>query len=139
VPFSGSSGRRDRLGATVRPVPTVRTPPRTRSTPDLVAVLVAALVVVAAAVVGRALRAAGVDIFLPFPPLRAEWLPHAGPGTPVAVAVAVLVVARGPQLALRLRWPAMVGLGYLTGWSPSAALCARGRRQRAPHPRRRRR
>jgi methylthioxylose transferase len=51
----------------------------------------ARLVVGSAAVVGRALFAGGVDIFLPFPPPLAEWLPHVGPGTPVAVVVAILV------------------------------------------------
>jgi hypothetical protein len=114
-------------------------PPRTRSTSDLVAVLVAALVVVAAAVVGRALRAAGVDIFLPFPPLLAEWLPHAGPGTPVAVAVAVLVVARARN------W--RCGCGGRRWWGSATSrggrrrLCSApedGDSERRTHPRRRR-
>lgn len=45
---------------------------RTRVAGDLAAVSGAALGVVAAALVGRALLADGVNIFLPFPPLLAE-------------------------------------------------------------------
>jgi hypothetical protein len=91
---------------------------------DLAAVPAAALVVVLAAVVGRALLTAGVDIFLPFPPLLAEWLPHAGPGTPVAVVVAVLVVTHGPGLADRLAWRPLLGAGYAAtvAWIGALAL-----------------
>jgi methylthioxylose transferase len=39
------------------------------------------LLVVTAALVGQALLAAGVDMFLGFPPLFASWAPHVGPGT----------------------------------------------------------
>jgi hypothetical protein len=91
---------------------------------DLVAVLGACALVVVAAVVGRALLAQGVDIFLPFPPLLAQWLPHVGPGTPVAVAVAVLVAGRGPALAHRLRWGALLAWGYgaAVAWTAALAL-----------------
>ena len=104
---------------------TVAPPPRGPAGPrgtrlDLAVVAAVAGLVVVAAVVGRALLAAGVDIFLPFPPLLAEWLPHVGPGTPVAVAVAVLVVAHGPALADRLRLaPA--------AWRRAARRCGRCR------------
>jgi methylthioxylose transferase len=103
----------------------VRRKPRISGTAaDLVGVLGATLLVVAAAVVGRALLAAGVDIFLPFPPLLAEWLPHVGPGTPVAVAVAVLVVAQGPALAERLPWGRLLASGYAAAvaWTVALAL-----------------
>jgi hypothetical protein len=97
---------------------------RTRVAGDLAAVSGAALGVVAAALVGRALLADGVNIFLPFPPLLAEWLPHVGPGTPAAVAVAVLVVARGPELSARLAWGPLLAAGYAAAvtWTVALAL-----------------
>lgn len=91
---------------------------------DLVAVAGTALVVVVAAVVGRVLLASGTGIFLPFPPLLAEWLPHVGPGTPMAVVVAMLVVTRGPDLADRLAWRQLLAAGYATAaaWTMALAL-----------------
>ncbi len=67
--------------------------------------------------VGRSLLADGVDIFLPFPPLLAQWLPHVGPGTPVALAVAVAVVAWGPPVAQSMRW----GRLMITAWAAAAS------------------
>jgi hypothetical protein len=104
---------------------TVRKKPRISGTAaDLACVLGATLVVVAATVVGLALLAAGVDIFLPFPPLLAEWLPHVGPGTPVAVAVAVLVGTQGSALADRLPWGRLLAAGYAAAvaWTVALAL-----------------
>jgi methylthioxylose transferase len=97
---------------------------RTRTAGDLVWVLAAALVVVLAAVAGRLLLAAGVGIFLPFPPLLAEWLPHAGPGTPVAMVVAVGVVTHGPRLADRLGWRPLLAAGHVAAvaWTLALAL-----------------
>jgi hypothetical protein len=88
------------------------------------AVLVAAAVVVAAALTGWALLADGVDIFLGFPPLLASWLPHVGPGTPAAVAVAGLVVTWGPVLGGRLEWRRLLAAGYLAAvaWTLALAL-----------------
>jgi hypothetical protein len=54
-------------------------------------------------------------IFVWAPPLFAFWHPHVGIGTPLAVIVAVVVVARGPELAARLRWPALTAIAYVTG------------------------
>lgn len=54
-------------------------------------------------------------IFVWAPPLFAFWHPHVGIGTPLAVIVAVVVVARGPELAARLRWPALAAIAYVTG------------------------
>jgi methylthioxylose transferase len=104
---------------------TTRTTPRISGTAaDLTAVSGATLIVLAAALVGQALLAVGVDIFLPFPPLLAEWLPHVGPGTPVAVAVAVLVAAQGPALADRLPWGRLLAVGFAASvaWTVALAL-----------------
>ncbi len=105
------------------PVPTPTTT-RRGTVADLLAVGAGAALVVAAALVGRALLADGVDIFLAWPPLLAEWLPHAGPGTPVALAVAVGVVARGPDLAARLAWRPLLLLAWAasTAWTLGLAL-----------------
>ena len=91
---------------------------------DVGSVAAAGAVVLAAAVVGRRLLADGVHLFLPFPPLLAQWLPHIGPGTAPAVVLAMAVVARGPAWAERLSWRALppaaaVGAG---AWTLSLAL-----------------
>ncbi|GAA1863048.1 glycosyltransferase family 39 protein [Pseudonocardia ailaonensis] len=84
----------------------------------------AVLLVVAAAIVGRRLVASGVELFLGWPPLLAEWLPHVGPGTPAAVVVAVGTVVWGPELAARLRWGALLAAGWAAAfaWTLSLAL-----------------
>ncbi|MDQ2709480.1 MAG: hypothetical protein M3Z25_18470 [Actinomycetota bacterium] len=71
---------------------------------DLLALLCGAALVVSSAFEGRRLHAAGVNIFLGFPPLLASWMPHFGPGTAPAIATAAAVVIWGPGLAHRLRW-----------------------------------
>jgi len=91
---------------------------------DLVVVAAAGGLVLAAAVVGRRLLADGATLYLPFPPLLAQWLPHVGPGTPFAVVVAAVVVARGPAWAERLPWrvlPALTGVAA-GAWTLSLAL-----------------
>jgi methylthioxylose transferase len=102
--------------------PALRT--RSGTGADLLVVAAGVALVVLAALVGRALLADGVDLFLGWPPLLAIWLPHLGPGTPVAVAVAVLVVARGPELAGRLRWRPLLVAAYATSaiWTLGLAL-----------------
>lgn len=92
------------------------TPTRRGTRADLLAVAAGAALVVAAAAAGRALLADGVGILLPWPPLLARWLPHAGPGTPVALAAAVAVAVRGPDLAARVRWRPLL----LLAWGASA-------------------
>ncbi len=84
---------------------------------DLLAVLGGVALVTGAWIEGHRLLRSGVDIFLGFPPLLAGWAPHVGPGSLPAVLVAVSIVAAGPGLAVRLRWPALL----LCGWLASAA------------------
>jgi hypothetical protein len=79
---------------------------------DTVALVGAVLLVVAASAVGQSLLSAGANLVLPFPPLLAVFEPHFGLGTPVAAALAILIVARGPELAARLRWRPLLWFAY---------------------------
>jgi hypothetical protein len=80
--------------------------------------------VAAAAAVGAWLNHRRVPIHADAPPLYASWLPHVGPGTPVALAVAVLVVHRGPVWAARQPWRRALPALYLTAlaWTLGLAL-----------------
>lgn len=82
-----------------------------------------AVALVALAVVGGVLLG-GRRTYAGAAPLFAGWLPHVGIGTPFAVIVALLVVARGPELAERLPWRRALGAGYLAAvaWTLSLAL-----------------
>jgi hypothetical protein len=91
---------------------------------DLVVLTVEAVLVIAAVVVGAVLNHRQVPIHADAAPLFAHWLPHLGPGTPAAVAVAAAVVRYGPGLAERLAWRRLMAAGYLTAvaWTVSLAL-----------------
>jgi len=86
-------------------------------------VVLGAVALVVLAAVGGVLLG-GRRTYAGAPPLFADWLPHIGIGTPIAVVFAVLVVARGPELAERLPWRRALGLGYLgaVAWTVSLAL-----------------
>ncbi|MFF6779768.1 hypothetical protein [Streptomyces sp. NPDC012510] len=84
---------------------------------DLYAVTAAALLVAATAWVGIAIKRADDVLHVGWPPLYANWLPHTGPGTPGALAVAAAVVAYGPPLAARLPWRPLL----LTSWGTAMA------------------
>ena len=99
---------------------------RTRggSAGDVMAVGAGVLLVVVAAVVGRMLLADGVELLLPFPPLLGQWLPHVGPGTPVAAVTAVAVAGWGPSLAATLPWRRLVPAAWAAAavWTLALAL-----------------
>ena len=91
---------------------------------DLLVAALAVVLVALAAGVGALLLARGVPILVDAPPLLAVWMPHVGPGTPVAVLTAVAVVVRGPELATRLGWRPLLALAYAASvlWTVSLAL-----------------
>jgi hypothetical protein len=77
-----------------------------------------------AATVGAALYLDGRPVHASAAPFTAHWLPHAGPGTPLAVAVAALVVWRGQHIAATADWRRLLGAGYAAAvaWILSLAL-----------------
>ncbi|MFC6066463.1 hypothetical protein [Streptomyces ochraceiscleroticus] len=91
---------------------------------DLYAAGTAVLLVVAAALAGTAIERTDGTLRVGRPPLYANWVPHLGPGTPAALAVAVAVVAYGPSLAARLPWRALLlsAWGTAMAWTWSLAL-----------------
>ncbi|MFE0376558.1 hypothetical protein ACFW1M_13415 [Streptomyces inhibens] len=115
---------------TPRVTPLETTPPRL--TPeeravrraDLLAAAAGALLVIVAAVVGTVIERANGSLHVNWPPLYASWFPHLGPGTPAALAVAVLVIAYGPPLAARLPWRGLVLMSWAASmaWTWSLAL-----------------
>ncbi|WP_406014208.1 hypothetical protein OG520_21180 [Streptomyces sp. NBC_00984] len=106
---------------------------RTGRRRDLLAAAAGVLLVTAAVLVGRSIRNADRILSVHWPPLLASWHPHAGPGTPAALAVAAAVVAYGPPLADRIRpralppaaWAASLAwifsLALIDGWGPGVA------------------
>jgi methylthioxylose transferase len=91
---------------------------------DVGVVAAAAGLVAAAAAAGWRLIHGGVSLFLGFPPLLASWMPHLGPGTLLALLVAVLVAVLGPRVAHRLAWPVLLWLSWAVGvtWTSALAL-----------------
>ncbi|MEU8376432.1 hypothetical protein AB0C22_25395 [Micromonospora sp. NPDC048894] len=95
-------------------------PPRA----DLIAVAAAFGLFAVASVTGGLLYLWGRPVHATSAPLFAQWLPHVGPGTPLALLVAALVWWRGPALAARLAWRGLLAVSYATAvaWTLSLAL-----------------
>jgi hypothetical protein len=85
---------------------------------------VEASLVGAAALVGAILNHHHVKINAAAAPIYGLWLPHVWPGTPVAIAVATIVVLWGARWARRLSWRALLGAAYVTtlAWTLGLAL-----------------
>lgn len=80
---------------------------------DLIAAgLALALVAAASAVVWVLHLFSPARIYAWAAPLFGNFVPEIGPGTPIVLVVAVLVVARGPEVAARLRWSLVCVTGY---------------------------
>lgn len=85
--------------------------------------VVIALIAVAV-LAGAILGLAGRPVRAPAAPLFGHVLPHAGPGTPAAVAVALAVIRWGPGLADRLPWRRLLAATWAASvaWTFSLAL-----------------
>jgi hypothetical protein len=106
---------------------TVTPPARPRSRrgrADLLLLGIELGLVGAAVAVGAVLNHRRVPIHAKLAPLYGWWLPHVGPGTPFALAVAAALIWSGPGLARRLAWRRMLPMTYLAtlGWTLSLAL-----------------
>lgn len=57
-------------------------------------------------------------------PVLGDFLPHVGPGTPLALLIAIATIAWGPSLASRLRWRTALAAAYVLSisWTLSLAL-----------------
>ncbi|WP_435070309.1 hypothetical protein [Amycolatopsis thermoflava] len=107
-------------------VDAVRAPERSGRRADLVTVVCAGALVAVAVAVGAYLNrpGSGVTLLAPAAPLFGVWLPHAGPGTVLAVMVAFAVVAWGPSLARTTAWRPLLAGSYLAAlaWTFALAL-----------------
>ncbi|WKX68829.1 hypothetical protein [Streptomyces sp. XD-27] len=91
---------------------------------DVRTAAVGAAFVLVVAVAGTAIQRSDHTLFVDWPPLYAQWMPHLGPGTPAALAVAAALVTWGPRMAARLPWRRLVLGSWLTAmvWTWSLAL-----------------
>ena len=92
---------------------------------DLLAVGGCAGLVALAVVLGvRAAADGSGGVHAGVPPLMGTWLPHVGVGTPLAAAVAIVVVGYGPLLAQRLPWRTALAATYAAAlaWTFGLAL-----------------
>ncbi|MYR33086.1 hypothetical protein GTW20_12645 [Nocardiopsis alba] len=75
---------------------------------DLLMAALAVLLFATAAVVGTRIQNAHGVLYVAWPPLYASWLPHVGPGTIPALALAAVVILQGPAVARALPWRALL-------------------------------
>jgi hypothetical protein len=88
----------------------------------VVRLVIAGVLVAAATIVGFVVNANNPDLlYAAAAPLFGNWQPHVGPGTPAAVLIAFLVVAKGSELA---RHRFALPIAYLTSvaWTFSLAM-----------------
>lgn len=97
---------------------------RTGRRRDVLAAAAAVLLFAVAAVVGTLIERTHHILYVDWAPLYADWLPHAGPGTPAALGLAVAVVAYGPRIAAALPWRRLLGASWAAAmaWTWSLAL-----------------
>ncbi|MEU4243651.1 hypothetical protein [Actinoplanes sp. NPDC026619] len=91
---------------------------------DLVAAGAALGLVALACLAGAALYLAGHPVHATSAPFTGNWLPHLGPGTPLALGVAAVVVWQGSRLAAVLPWRRLLATAYVSAaaWIFSLAL-----------------
>ena len=91
---------------------------------DLAAGAVALGLIAIASLVGGLLYLSGRPVQASAAPFYAHWLPHVGPGTPMALVVAVLVIWHGQRLAASLSWRSLLIAGYVAtvAWTLSLGL-----------------
>lgn len=88
----------------------------------MVRLVIAAIVLAAAIIVGLVVNAADPNVlFAAAAPLFGNWQPHVGPGTPAALLIAFLVVAKGPELA-RHRFALPIAYVTAVAWTFSLAM-----------------
>ncbi|MET8759210.1 hypothetical protein [Lentzea sp. NPDC004782] len=84
--------------------------------------VIAGLLVAAAVIAGLVINAHDPNlIYAAAAPLFGNWQPHVGPGTPAAVLIAFLVIAKGPELA-RHRWALPIAYATATAFTLSLAM-----------------
>ncbi|MEV6715905.1 hypothetical protein AB0M48_28130 [Lentzea sp. NPDC051208] len=84
--------------------------------------VIAGLLLAAAIIIGVVVNVNDPGVlFAAAAPLFGDWQPHLGPGTPVAVLIAFLVVAKGPELASH-RFALPIAYVAATAWTFSLAM-----------------
>ncbi|WP_406238682.1 hypothetical protein [Nocardia sp. NBC_01009] len=110
---------------TVQDLTVAASRPRSGIRGDIIGAGSAAVLVVAAFLVPRiASEQWRRSLYAGAAPLFGNWLPHIGPGSFPAIAIAIAVVMYGPELTARLPWRRLLALAWLTAmvWAFSLAM-----------------